>query len=169
MDDVNFGNCLRSEFFETDDRDDYIHCSSSTIADTLDLAVQRPTSTDHVRPLERLSGRWTFRSMPQDVNLAAYGKQFSGEWPSFHVEIDCGGSVVNAKPTFALAKDSANEDTQDDGTLLPGADGHNSSVPSCPNTFTGQCAAFVGRVFTWDFYRAVCLFFLPIVTLRNRR
>lgn len=162
MDGVNLGNSRRSEILETVG----IHCSSSTIADTLDLAVQQPPSTVCGRPLDRLSGRWTFQSMPQDVNLMAYGKQFSGEWPSFCIEMDCDG-VVYATPTSALTK--ANEEAQDRGKLLPGADEKNPSAPSRPNTFAEQCVAYVGRVFSWDFYRTMCLFFLPIVTFRNRR
>ncbi|CAI6350201.1 unnamed protein product [Macrosiphum euphorbiae] len=165
MDGVDLaGNSRRSEILETVG----IHCSSSTIADTLDLAVRQPASAVCGRALDRLSGRWTFLSMPQDVNLVAYGKQFSGEWPSFRVEMDCDG-VVNAMPTFALTKDSANEEAQDRGKLLSGADEKNPSAPSRPNTFVEQCVAYVGRVFSWDFYRTVYLFFLPIVTFRNRR
>lgn len=169
MDDVNFRNSRRSGFFETDDD---TSSSSSTIVDTLDLAVRRPASDEYVHPLERLTGRWTFQSMPQHVNLAAYGKQFSGEWPSFRgTETECcgAGAVVNAT-TFAPAKEPANGETQDGGIPLFGADGKNcSSAPNHPNAFARQCVAYAVRVFSWDFYRAVCLFFLPIVTFRNRR
>lgn len=168
MDYVNLGDRQRSEIFKTDD--DRIRCSSSTVADTLDLAVRRPASTVHVRPLERVSGRWTFQSMPQDINLVAYGKQFSGEWPPFRVDMDCGGVAVNATPTcYALTKDSGDGETQDLSISLSGADDENLSAPSRPNTFVEQCVAYVGRVFSWDFYRTMCLFFLPIVTFRNRR
>jgi len=182
MDDFNFDNCSsrRSEFFEAYSRRcDDIHRSPSRIVDALDLAVQRPASTVHVRPLERLSGRWTFRSMPQDVNLAAYGKQFSGKWPSFRVEMDCGddggSSVVNATATQTCAqvkRDSANDETQDGGIIIlsSGADEKNSSISDRPNTFVGQCVACARRVFSWDFYRTVvCLFFQQIVIFRNRR
>lgn len=164
MDGVNLGNSRLSEILETD----RIHCSSSTVADTLDLAVRRPASAVCGRPLDRLSGRWTFQSMPQDVNLVAYGKQFSGEWPSFRVETDCGG-VMNATPTSVPTKDSSSVEAQDRGKLLSGADEKNPSAPSRPNTFRGLCIAYIGRVFSWDFYRTVCLFFQPIVTFRNRR
>jgi len=176
MDD--FDNCRRrSEFFEAFGRrcHDDIHLSSSIIVDALDLAVQRPASTVHVRPLERLSGRWTFRSMPQDVNLTAYGKQFSGEWPSFRVEMDCGdgSSFVNTTmtSTCALVKpDSAFGETQDGGILSSGANEKNSSASDRPNAFAGQCVAYVRRAFSWDFYRTVCLlFFQQIIKFRNRR
>ncbi|KAL5243187.1 hypothetical protein ACI65C_010597 [Semiaphis heraclei] len=113
--------------------------------------------------------------MPQDVNLAAYGKQFSSMWPSFRVEMDCGddgSSVVNATAmlTCALIKrGSANGETQD-SVLSTGADEKNSSTSDRPNTFVGQCVAYVRRIFSWDFYRAaVGLFFQQIVIFRNRR
>ncbi|KAE9537413.1 hypothetical protein AGLY_006436 [Aphis glycines] len=157
MDHVNFTNNSNSEFFVTDDD---FHRPSSKIVDTLDLAVCRPATMVHLRSLERLTGRWTFLSMPQDVNLTAYGKQFSGEWPSFHVEMEC--------DVLSQAKDFATEETLDGHTQSSGNDTKESTVPSGPNKFVRQCVAYVGRLFTLDFYRAVCLYFLSIVTFRNR-
>ncbi|XP_015363591.1 PREDICTED: uncharacterized protein LOC107161623 [Diuraphis noxia] len=173
MDDFDFDNCRRrSEFFEAYDYrcGGDIRRSPSRIVDALDLAVQRPPSTVHVRPLERLSGRWTFRSMPQDVNLAAYGKQFSGEWPSFRVEMDCGSSAVNTTTSALVKRDTTKYDeTQDGGILSWSADEKDSSTSNRPNAFAGQCVTYVGRVFSWDFYRTVYLFFQKIVKFRNRR
>lgn len=167
MDDFNFTDGGRSEFFETY-CDDHVHRSSSTIADTLDLAVCRPATAVQSRPLERLSGRWTFRSMPQDVNLTAYGRQFSGEWPSFRVEMEC--DVVDATTAAKDFIDEETTQTSDGGIRSSGADAKDSTAPSRrPNVFVRQCVAYAGRVFTWDFYRTVCLYFLPIVRFRNRR
>lgn len=158
MDDVTFTNSSNSDFFVTDDD---VHRSSSKIADTLDLAVCQPATMVHLRSLEQLTGRWTFLSMPQDVNLTAYGKQFSDEWPSFRVEVDC--------DVLSQAKDFATEETLDGRTQSSrGSDAKESTAPSGPNKFVRQCVAYIGRLFTLDFYRAVCLYFLPIVTFRNR-
>ncbi|XP_026804887.1 uncharacterized protein LOC113548285 [Rhopalosiphum maidis] len=167
MDDVNFTDGGRSEFFETD-CDDHVHRSLSTIADTLDLAVCQPATAVQSRPLERLSGRWTFRSMPQDVNLTAYGRQFSDEWPSFHVEMEC--DIVDATTAAKDLVDKETTQTPDGGIRSPGADAKDSTAPSHhPNVFVRQCVTYAGRVFTWDFYRTVCLYFLPIFRFRNRR
>ncbi|XP_025202859.1 uncharacterized protein LOC112599942 [Melanaphis sacchari] len=177
MDDVDFTNSgRRSKFFETDDDDDDAHRSPPTIADTLDLAVCRPASPGRVsRPLERLSGRWTFRSMPQDVNLTAYGKQFSGEWPSFlaeTLETVCDDDDDDATTTPPSAEDFAvfpsAAQTRKLGGSGAGAKG-STAAPKRPNTFVRQCVAYAGRVFTWHFYRTVCRYFLPIATFRNRR
>jgi len=164
MDYVNYSNNRRrSELFKTDDDDDDDVHRSPTIADTLDLAVRRPASAVHVRPLERLRGRWTFRSMPQDVNLAAYGKQFAGEWPSFRV----GPSERATETPDTSTVDAADEETPDSGGVVRPCRANGNSP--APNTFAGQCVAYAARAFSWDFYRTVCMYFLPTFTFRNRR
>lgn len=137
MDHVEFTNRRRSEF------------SSSLQADALDLAFPA-ACTVRVRPLERLRERWTFQSMPQDVNLAAYGKQFSGGWPSFRGQAP------------SVCKDDGRAPSANDDMRAPSARSH-------PKTFAEQCVAYAGRIFSWDFCWTACMYLLPVVTFRNRR